>query len=104
MSSVKKTTKLPPPREDNASPTNGEQDQGVSFKGPSPSEDSSAVQTPELESSESPKSPMTSALRRDSFKDIGQRRRSSESNQSPVNLRRAQGYSKDNEMARNVGA
>ena len=103
---------------------NGEQDQGIPFKGPNPSETgSSAVdKTPELEPSEFLKSTMASALRRDSFKDIGQRRQSSASNQPSVNLQRgmdsltphsfmelclilvAQGYSKDNEMARNVGA
>jgi len=103
-SSPKKPTpaKLPPP-EDHAA--NGEQDQGIPFKGPNASEtaNSEADKTPELESSEFPKSSMASALRRDSFKNIGQRRRSSASNQPSVNLRRAQGYSKDNEMARNVG-
>ena len=69
---------------------NGEQDQGIPFKGPNPLEtESSAVdKTPELEQSEFPKSTIASALRRDSFKDIGQRRRSSASNQPSVNLRR----------------
>lgn len=67
-----------------------------------------------MEAAEFSKSP-ANALRRDSLKNIGQRRRSSASNQPAVNLRRgkipakgslfaAQGYGKDNEMARNVGA
>lgn len=69
---------------------NGEQDQGVSFKGPNSSEgDSSAISgTSDLEPLESPKFSMTSALRADSFKNIGQRRRSSASNQPAVNFRR----------------
>jgi hypothetical protein len=74
----------------NSGVVNGEQDQGIPFKGPNASEtaNSDADKTPELESSEFPKSSMASALRRDSFKDIGQRRRSSASNQPSVNLRR----------------
>ena len=69
---------------------NGEQDQGIPFKGPNASEtETSAVDNaPDLEPSEFPKSSMTAALRRDSFQNIGQRRRSSESNQPSVNLRR----------------
>ena len=69
---------------------NGEQDQGVSFEGPNSSEadDSAISNSPDLTSAEFPKSSMGSALRRDSFKNIGQRRRSSSSNQPNVNLRR----------------
>lgn len=69
---------------------NGEQDQGVSFKGPNPSEETETAADPtlELESEQIPKSPMASELRRDSFKNIGQRRRSSASNQLSVNLRK----------------
>ena len=74
----------------NSGVANGEQDQGIPFKGPNASEtaNSEADKTPELESSEFPKSSMASALKRDSFKNIGQRRRSSASNQPSVNLRR----------------
>jgi len=98
-------------QQDKPSPKTGEQDQGIPFKGPTAaaaaSTDSSAVETtPEVEQGEFPplKNHMASALRKDSFQNIGQRRRSSASNQPTANLRRAQGYSKDNEMARNVGA
>lgn len=73
----------------------GEQDQGIPFKGPTAaaaaSADSSAIETtPEVEQGEFPplKNHMASALRRDSFQNIGQRRRSSASNQPTVNLRR----------------
>ena len=69
---------------------NGEQDQGIPFKGPNPPEDdkSAISNAPDLEPSEVPKASMASALRRDSFKNIGQRRPSSSSNQPTVNLRR----------------
>ena len=73
----------------------GEQDQGVSFKGPAAAlaaaADGSAVVdgSPDLETAEiGPKSHMVSALRRDSFQNIGQRRRSSASNQPTANIRR----------------
>jgi len=87
------------PRAVSASPANGEQDQGVSFKG-----EGRDVKSPELEDTASAKLPSDNALRHESLRNIGQRRRSSASNQPSVNLRKAQGYSKDNEMARNVGA
>jgi hypothetical protein len=69
---------------------NGEQDQGVSFKGPNPTDgDESAIaKTPDLESGEFAKPTAKDALRRDSFKNIGNRRRSSASNQPSVNLRK----------------
>jgi hypothetical protein len=69
---------------------NGEQDQGVPFKGPSPSnvDDSAIAKTPELDSGEFAKPSVNSGLRRDSLKNIGQRRRSSASNQPSVNLRK----------------
>jgi hypothetical protein len=96
---------------------NGEQDQGIPFKGPNATEgnESAIAKTPDLESGEFAKPAAKDALRPDSFKNIGNRRRSSASNQPSVNLRKgsssnpsflivAQGYSKDNEMARHVGA
>jgi hypothetical protein len=68
---------------------NGEQDQGIPFKGPGAlEEDSSAVsKAPDLEANDLPTS-MASALRKESLKNIGQRRRSSASNQPNVNLRK----------------
>jgi hypothetical protein len=133
MSSSPKKPAIPVNRAENASPgsysllrtllshanftASGEQDQGIPFTGPNPVEgDESAVaKTPELDSAEFPKYVGTAGLRPESLKNIGQRRRSSASNQPAVNLRRgdseisiwlmiAQGYGKDNEMARNVGA
>jgi len=67
----------------------GEQDQGISFKGPSPTnaDESAIAKTPDLESSEFSK-PTAKDVRRDSFKKIGNRRRSSASNQPAVNLRK----------------
>ena len=68
---------------------NGEQDQGIPFKGPTSSDIDSAVSdSPDLGPAEIPMPNMSSALRRDSFKNIGQRRRSSASNQPAVNLRK----------------
>ena len=67
----------------------GEQDQGISFKGPSPTnaDESAIAKTPDLESSEFAK-PTAKDVGRDSFKKIGNRRRSSASNQPAVNLRK----------------
>ena len=72
------------------SKANGEQDQGVSFKGPAPTDgnESAIAMTPDLETGEFAKPTAKDALRRDSFKNIGNRRRSSASNQPTVNLRK----------------
>lgn len=68
---------------------NGEQDQGIPFKGPTSSDIDSAISdSPDLGPVEIPMPNMSPALRRDSFKNIGQRRRSSASNQPAVNLRK----------------
>ena len=70
---------------------NGEQDKGIPFHGPNPvieADESAVEKTPDLEQAEFPKSPIAAGLRRDSLKNIGQRRRSSASNQPAVNLRR----------------
>lgn len=83
-------TTYAPPRLSHANLiANGEQDQGVPFKGPTPSneDDSAIAKTPDLDSGEFAKPPV-SGLRRDSLKNIGQRRRSSASNQPSVNLRK----------------
>lgn len=79
------------PRFSHVNPTvNGEQDQGVSFKGPNPTDgnESAIAKTPDLESEEFAKPAAKDALKRDSFKNIGNRRRSSASNQPSVNLRK----------------
>ena len=72
------------------SKANGEQDNGIPFQGPNPldNDESAIAKTPDLESSEFPKTTLSSGLRRDSLKNIGQRRRSSATNQPAVNLRR----------------
>jgi|SRR5579859_3648093 len=72
------------------SAANGEQDQGVSFRGPSPSEEKAAADAKDaqVKSAIPAQAPVDKPLAKESWKNIGNRRRSSASNQPSVNLRR----------------